>query len=278
MARATSETLVDRLHALAKEPRTRLADVLPHLDSAEAEVREAALLALWDLPCEAALHVLLRCARQDPDLRVQAAAATTLGRYIWAGMQLDEMLDEQFGLSEGVSSAEVKIARTCLTSIQQDSARAEVVRHRALEALSYDPDDVTHAEIEALWSSGDEALRSVALRCMGRTGHPRWRAVLLEAVSDPRSPLLLAAIDAVGEGCVDAAEGRLLELLEHTDRPTMLAALWALRNVVHTTPARKAIERLGRSRDLEIKKVAKATLQEIDAIDVQERADDSDDD
>jgi hypothetical protein len=278
MTRTGTEATLEKLRKLAENARTGLSEILPYTTAEEAEVRAAAIPLLWNFPTTETLDTLAQLLQNDSAAEVRQVAAATLGVYVWSGMQLDEGLSEQFGFQEAISSRDVEKARALLQATWARTEEEIGVRLHALSALAWDADAATHETIGQLWEAGKGTHRLFALQCMGRTGHARWRPTILGALGSGERDVLLRAIEAAGEGCVEDAEKRLLELAQGSDGELALKAIWSLRNVIHTTPGRKALEKLGRSKDPTIKQMAKAALEDLDALDVQERPDDDGDD
>lgn len=173
-------------HGVAVE---RLAELL---GDGSADVRAEAADALWGYPCEGSLlRACLGLARSDGTPAVRLKALGALGGMIREG-------DLRGGVDSGdfdtVLHREVK--SHLLTVLESD---LESERRAALESLAYVSGEpqVTKA-IEALSGADDVSGRIVAIRCMGRSGDPRWAKAIAEAVEDGDGKLAQAGVVAAG--------------------------------------------------------------------------------
>ncbi len=236
-------------------------------------VRAAHVRLLWAVPCDATFSRLMALLRNETHPGVLAATAHALGRYIWSGMQIDPFLDEEFGFAENVTIEQVEEARRCLHVLCDAEQLPSRTRFEALRALAHDPDDRTVARIDELARTGrlEDLLEAVA--CMGRSGLPRWHQVIMALLEETgEADVLRAALDAAGEACIEAAEPRIVQLTRHPDREVVLAAVWALRNVVVTEAGRQRLLELLDAPDLEVAERARAALVELDALDDEDMA------
>lgn len=277
MARDEIEVLVDRILSQVKNLRIKVSDLHGYATHPDGRVRAVAYKSLWEFPTADTLTLLKNAVLQDADEEARAAAAGTLGRWIWAGIQMDAVLDPSTGLSDGISLQDVAAVRDFLSARWLDEANPLLVRRAALKSLCYDPRPEEQELIATHWKSEDVASRIFALECMGRTAHKRWFDILLATLYSTNRSILSAGMEACAEACVEKAEARLLELAMGQDRDLALEAIWALRNVLHTPHARRALERMSRGKDHELKLKARETLAELDAIDFVETPDVDDD-
>jgi len=261
-------TLVNRIRSKLKNRKPSGEQLARELESENPVVRIAALERVWDAPSEVLLQGAIRALERDISLEVQKAAAAALGRYIWSGMQLDELLDAEFGFAEEVRISDVARARAALTEAMGNPRVPVALRLASLEALSYDPDERVVGEIDGLWKAKEISLRRVALRCMGRASRRPWRPVILSVLDGSVPELLDEAVEAAGDACLDEAEPALMKLATGSDTDVALAAIWAMRNVVHTDEGRRVLEKLARSRDRVVKGKAKEALEDLDAVDM----------
>lgn len=277
MARDEIEILVDRILSQVKNLRMKVSDLHGYAAHQDGRVRAVAYKSLWEFPTAETLALLKQSALTDPDEEARAAAAGALGRWIWAGIQMDAVLDPSTGLADDINLDEVSAVRTFLLGIWQDEGVPLSVRRAALKSLCYDPRGDEHDQIALHWKSDDLQTRLFALECMGRTAHKRWYDAILSTLYSSNRALLSAGMEACAEACVEKAEARLLELALGQDRDLALEAIWALRNVLHSPHARRALERMSRGKDHELKLKARETLAELDAIDFVETPDNDDD-
>lgn len=277
MARDEIGTLVDRIQTQVQNGKMKQADLIGYAKHAEARVRVEALKSLWDYPGPEVTNLLRKTVLDDPSTSARAAACSALGRIVWAGLQIDEKFSPSTGLSDGIGLAEVKSTKDFLTGIWRDKGNPEEVRGAALGALAHDPTPEVHEGIQQLWDGETLLSKQMALECMGRTAHRRWRDHIIGALDHDERDVVLAAMRAAAEGCVEKSEARLLEIAQGDDRQLAMEAIWSLRNVLHTTSGRRIIERMARGKDVELKAKARLTLSELDAIDLVESPEVDDD-
>lgn len=277
MARDEIGTLVDRIQTQVQNGKMKQADLIGYAKHAEARVRVEALKSMWDFPSPDAAGLLRKAAFDDPAPSARAAACMALGRYVWTGLQLDEKLSPSTGLSDGISLAEVKATKAFLLEIWRNNSIPEEVRGSALGALAHDPTAEIHEGIQQLWDGEALSSKMMALDCMGRTAHRRWRDAIISSLEHEDRDMVMAAMRAAAEGCVEKSEARLLEIAQGDDRQLAMEAIWSLRNVLHTAPGRKIVEKMARGKDVELKAKARLTLSELDAIDLVESPEVDDD-
>ncbi len=248
-------------------PRVRLEEVLPGTEHPDPAVAASYIRLLWQLPCDATFERLMALTREDAPPEVLEATAYALGRYIWSGMQLDPVLDEEFGFGENVTEDQVAEARKTLHALTDDPRLPLEVREEALRSLAYDPDEATVAKVEAWFQGNTVRGRVLALACMGRSGFRRWHdaiAALLDPAVD--EALLEAAIDAAGEACLEHLEPRVVALT-HDHRPRVArAATWALRNVAGTSVGRQRLFELLDAHDPELASRAREAIMILDGL------------
>lgn len=277
MARDENDSLVERIQAQVKNGKIKVTELHEYAAHAEGAVRAAALRGLWEFPTAETLALLIRAAESETDLEARAAACASMGRWIWAGIQMDAVLDPSTGLADGIVLSDVAGVRARLKAIWEDPGAPLGVRRAALKALCYDPQPDEQEIVLGLWKGEDLETRLFGLECMGRAAVRRWQDILASTLYSTNRAILLAGMQAVAEACVEKAEARLLELALGQDRELALEAIWALRNVLHSPHARRALERMSRGKDQGLKARARETLAELDAMDVVETPDVEDD-
>lgn len=277
MARDEIEVLVERIQSMVKHLRVKVSELQDYTRHADARVRTAAFRGLWDFPSSESLVLLLKAAESDPNPEAQAAACQTLGRWIWAGLMMDERLDPTTGMADGIRLGDVETVRAHLKKIHGNPEQSQTARFAAFKSLCYDAQAEEHELIQKYWKNEDVQVRIFALECMGRTSNRRWQELILSTLYSTNRQILLTGMEAAAEACIEKAEARLLELALGQDRELALAAIWALRNVLHSPHARRALERMSRGKDPELKLRAREALADLDAIDLVESPDVDDD-
>lgn len=204
------------------------------LEDPSAEVREKAVLALWESEGRDLPGLLSALLASDENPGVRAAAAKGLFRFV-----------EAFALDRLDRATGARVVET-LRKAASDYGEAVDVRAAAIEALGPSPEEWAAEIIGDAYETGDPTLQLAALRAMGYSGQDRWEeyiaeqlvsdnpelrfeAVLAaanlgseemipavgELLSDEEPEVVLAAVEALGEIGGEEAHELLLEFREH---------------------------------------------------------------
>jgi HEAT repeat protein len=216
----------------AEEKADRLADVmaiaegvigreaaLPRLrellQDPEAQVRVQAATAAARYPADREVVAALLSLAEDDDAHVRLEALAGLGAVITHG---------ELAGAEGASYAPDRDAEEpdpddyaqarakLLTALGREGAEGATAL-LALAVLS--GDDRVVAGIEALWAAD----RRSALRCMGRSGDPRWAEAVREGLEADGAELLAAAVEAAGRIELTSAAPLLGRILRGARQP-----------------------------------------------------------
>jgi HEAT repeat protein len=181
-------------------------------------VRAAAINGLWEDEDPALIAPLLKLLQTDEDDAVRAAAASALGRFVYAA-ELEEL-----------PATKVEPVITTLKQIYRDLAAPIEVRRCALESLGYRSDDEDTSQLIAqAYHHGDDRMKLSAVFAMGRSlDAERWGTTILEelAASDPE--MRYEAARAAGEMEYAPAVRQLGELLDDVDEEVQHVAVWSL--------------------------------------------------
>ncbi len=221
------------------------------LQDADAVVRRQAIEGLWECLHHDLIAPLLRILASDPDPLVRAAAATSLGRYIYLG-ECDE-LDER----------RVQPIRDLLLKIANDPHEDIEVARRAVESLAYINTDEIRRLIDRAYTHGDPRMRESALFAMGRSADRFWSEVVLGDLHDPSPAIRYEAARATGELHLRRAVSRLIELADDADREVQEMAIWAL-GQIGGKRARQALEAWADGSDEVKAEAANAALEELE--------------
>jgi len=221
------------------------------LGDPDAIVRRQAIEGLWECLHHDLIAPLLRILASDPDSAVRAAAATSLGRYIYLG-ECDE-LDER----------RVQPIRDLLLKIANDPQEDIEVARRAIESLAYINTDEIRRLIDRAYTHGDPRMRESALFAMGRSADRFWSETVLGDLHDPSPAIRYEAARATGELHLRRAVSRLIELADDTDREVQEMAIWAL-GQIGGKRARQALEAWAEGNDEVKAEAASAALEEIE--------------
>jgi HEAT repeat protein len=188
------------------------------LQDEDAKVRLLAVHILWESEENNLIPVFIRLMTTDHDSEVRAAAASALGRFVYAG-ELEEIPQRT------LSDIEDELLNTV------NGSDAPEVRRSALESLGYSSRDEVTSLVEKAFASDDKYWKASSLFAMGRSANQRWAPTVL-AMMVHNLPLLRSeAARAAGELEISEAVPHLLELLDDPDDNTRQASIWSLSQI-----------------------------------------------
>jgi hypothetical protein len=201
------------------------------LDDPQAEVRAAAVEALWENEDPHLADRFCELLVSDTDAAVRAQSASALAPFV----RLAEMEELPEPLGRRLIAALVDAAR--------DPGEDMDVRRRATESVGFVDSPEVRALIEEHVEAPERALVAGALVAMGRAGRKRWEPYVLEYIEAPDPLLRFAAAQAAGEMGTRRAVPLLLPLAEGDDIEIQLTAIWAL-GEIGGRQARRALQGL----------------------------------
>jgi HEAT repeat protein len=220
------------------------------LNDKDPKVRGIAIDALWEDESRPLLGDLLKIMESDPSNFVREKAAVAVGRFA--------LLAELKKLPERWTE---KI-RTGLLALT-DAAVPELQR-RAIEGLGYFGND---PEIQALigtaFQSEEEAVKSGAIRAMGRNVDKRWLPEIGKELSNRDPALRYEAVMAAGELGAEELLNIVVERTQDPDREVQFAAVWAL-GQIGGADAKRALSELIRSNNEILSVAAREALRELE--------------
>lgn len=250
----TDQEKLDLLHQIsdAEEWQACFEPIYRRLmDDDCAKVRQEAIAGLWELADPRHIEPLVRKAQHDPDVEVRAKAASVLGIYIYETIA-NGMLEESEFLS----------IRGLLLDMAQDAKESLVVRRMAIEALSFDSDELVQDLIEWAYGHPNKDVRMSAIFAMGRSRCSRWTEAILHELDSQERELQLEAVNATAESGLEQATPRLRNLAASPDKEIRMAAIWAL-SQTRGPGAMETIEMCTQADDEEVRNVAHEALEEI---------------
>lgn len=219
--------------------RVALDDVLP-------EVRRLAIEGLWEDERLDLMRRLITLLESDPSDMVRAAAATSLGRYIYMA-ECDD-LDRARGdcVREALERAHA-------------SQSLEVSR-RALESLAFISEEPITRLIDAAYAHSDPLMRQSALFAMGRSADRFWSETVLAELHSDEAAMRYEAARASGEMRLTRALPVLARLiLGDRDVEVQAMAVWAM-GEIGGKRARQLLERLVEGEDEALSLAAQEAL------------------
>lgn len=220
------------------------------LKDQDAQVRSKAIEGLWENEEPSLINPLINLLEQDSSEKVQAAAATALGKFV--------MLAEHKKLR---SSRVSKACQALLAAISDKSKPIEVKR-RALEAAApINLPRVKRAILEA-YQSNNPKLRGSSIYAMGKSCNPAWLPTLLKELGSTDAEIRYEAAGACGELGEEEAVPHLTALVNDPVTEVQLAAIQAL-GKIGGTEAKNCLEECLDDPSEAIQQAAEQALNEI---------------
>jgi len=216
-----------------------------------APVRAAAIKGLWESRAPGLLSRLIDLVQHDPAEEVRAAAASALGRYVYAG-EVDEL-----------PARDARRVEAVLLEIIRGQQPLEV-RRRALEAMAYSSLPEVSALIGEAYAAPQEPLRVSAVFAMGRSAdEERWAQTVLAELENVSPAIRFEAVRAAGELELTDAVPALARAAQDGDLQVREAAIWSL-GQVGGEAARKALRRCLRDAPSDERDYIRDALENLD--------------
>jgi HEAT repeat protein len=220
------------------------------LKDQDAEVRCKAIEGLWESEETSLINPLINLLEQDSSEKIQAAAATALGRFA--------VLAEHKKLRACYVS---KVSRALLAAIGDESRPIEVKR-RALEAAAPLSLPQIKKAIMKAYQSRKTKLRTGAIYAMGKSYDSSWLPVLLKELASTDAEIRYEAAGACGELGEEEAVPSLIKLINDPDIDVQSAAIQAL-GKIGGTEARECLKQCLNDPSEVISQMAEQALQEL---------------
>jgi HEAT repeat protein len=186
------------------------------LKDEDAEVRSLAVEGLWESEEASLISPLINLLEQDSSEKVQAAAATALGKFA--------LLAEL----EKLRSCHASRVCNALLAAAGDESKPLDVRRRALEAVAPSSLPEVTTAIMAAYQSPSSRLKASAIYAMGKNCGRYWLPVLLNELVSAEDEIRYEAAGACGELGDAEAVPQLIRLASDPDADVQLAAIQAL--------------------------------------------------
>jgi HEAT repeat protein len=217
----------------------------------EPVVRRYAIEGLWEDERADLVEPLLKLLASDPDASVRAAAAMSLGRFVYLA-ECDE-LDAQRG---------ARIREALERAINSRTEEMEVVR-RAIESIAFINDDRARRIIDRAYDHDDERMRQSAVFAMGRSADVVWADTVMAELYATSPAMRYEAARACGELQLRRAVPQLVRLVQDSDREVQGMAVWAL-GQVGGKRARMVLDHLAEGDDEVLASAALEALDEME--------------
>ena len=245
--------LIEQLRELAEEDIE--ADFRPlfriSLSDPDERVRLVAVEGLYEDEHPSLIPLLIGLLRDDPSPTVRAAAAESLGRFVYLG-EMDHLSDARR------SQVYTALMRALLTS-PEDS----IVHRRALEALAYVSNEEVDLQICDAYHSQNDLLRLSAIVAMGRSSNRAYCEIVRSELHSVSPAVRRRAAEASGELEDEEAVPHLAQLLEDPDEEVRFAALDALA-LIGGKEAEKLLRAAADSDDDALAEYAEQALEEFE--------------
>lgn len=221
------------------------------LKDEDAEVRSKAIEGLWENEEPSLINPLINLLEQDSSEKVQAAAATALGKFI--------MLAEHKKLRPS------HVAKVCpaLLAVISDKRKPIEVKRRALEAVApINLPQVKRTILEA-YHSNDPKIRCGSIYAMGKSCNPAWLPTLLKELGSADTEIRYEAAGACGELGEEEAVPHLTALVNGPDIEVQLVAIQAL-GKIGGTEAKNCLEQCLDDPSEPIQQAAEQALHELE--------------
>ncbi len=157
------------------------------MEDEDEEVREAAILGLWESEDRSLIEPLFERLLFDNEERVRAVAAQSLGRFA--------VLAELGNLLERDTT---RVREGLLDVIRNEQEPSFEVRRRVIEAVSAFTSEEVRQLILETYDSASETLRASALYAMGQNADTSWLTYIREEMESESDEVRFEAAGAAG--------------------------------------------------------------------------------
>ncbi len=221
------------------------------LGDPDERVRLASVEGLFEDEHPSLIPLLIGLLRDDPSQTVRAAAAESLGRFVYSG-EMDRLSDARR------SQVYAALMRALLTSPENS-----IVHRRALESLAYVSNEEVDLQIREAYQSEDDLLRLSAIIAMGRSNNRAYRDIVRSELHSVSPAVRRRAAEASGELEDEDAVPALAQLLDDPDEEVRFAALDALA-LIGGSEAEKLLRTAVESDDEAMAEYAEQALEEFE--------------
>lgn len=221
------------------------------LQDQDDEVRSKAIEGLWENEETSLIDPLISLLEQDSSEKVQASAATALGKFA--------MLAEH----KKLRSCHLSRIQEALLTVISDENRLIEARRRALEAAApLSLPQVKTAIMEA-YQSPSSSLRVSSIHAMGKNCNPSWLPILLKELASADIEVRYEAAGACGELEEEEAVPYLINLINDPEADVQMATVQAL-GKIGGTKAKERLEYCLNNTNEAIRQTAEQALSELE--------------
>ena len=221
------------------------------LKDQDAEVRSKAIEGLWEDEEPSLINPLIELLEQDSSEKVQAAAATALGKFAM--------------LAEHNKLRPCHVPKVCqaLLTVLSDKSKPLEVQRCALEAAAPISLPPVEKAITEAYHSDNYKLRVSSIYAMGKNHNPSWLPILVKELGSADAETRYEAAGACGELGEEEAAPHLINLVDDPDTEAQLAVIRAL-GKIGGTEAKNCLEKCQDSPSEVIQQAAEQALYELE--------------
>jgi len=247
--------IVQRLVALAEDNLELNFDgIFKHcLKDPDAEVRRQAIEGLWENEGSSLIAPLIHLLEQDSSEKVQAAAATALGKFALLAEHRRVRPDYALRIEKALLAA------------TSDRDKPVEVQCRALEAVAPLSRPEVKSAIMAAYESHHSKLKVSSIYAMGKNCDPGWLPILLIELDNTDAEVCYEAAGACGQLGDETAVPALIGLVSDPDIDVRMVAIQAL-GKVGGAKAKECLQRCSNNTSEAIRETARQALKELMAI------------
>jgi HEAT repeat protein len=221
------------------------------LNDRDEEVREIATRGLWDSDDRVVIRPLLAMLKDDPSVKVRAAAAISLGKF--AGLAQDGKILSRDG----------ERIRDCLLEVIGNQKEGVEVRRRAIEAVaSFNTPEIEDLIREA-YDSDDPRMRQSAIYAMGRSSNSVWLPIVLKESCHNDAGIRYEAATAIGMLGDEGTIPHLISLIKDDDVQVQVSAVLSL-GTIGGPVAKRALQQTLKMGDETLEEAAQSALKNIE--------------
>lgn len=246
--------IVHRLLELAEDNlELNFDDIFKYcLRDQDDEVQSKAIEGLWENEDASLIDPLINLLENDSSEKVQAAAATALGKFAFLAEY------------KKLRSYHMSKIQDALLRVIGDKNKPVEVSRRALEAIApISLPQVKTAIIEA-YQSPNSRLRISSIYAMGKSCDPSWLPILLKELTSADTEVRYEAAGACAELEEEAAVPCLIRLVNDPDVDVQIAAIQAL-GKIGGARAKECLEQCLNHPSEVIHQTAEQVLNELEA-------------
>ncbi len=225
------------------------------MDDEDEEVREAAILGLWENEDRSLIKPLFERLLVDEDERVRAVAAQSLGRFA-VRAELGDLLERDA----------TRVREGLLVIIRNEQEPSFGVRRRVIEAIAAFTSEEVRQIIRETYESASETLRASALFAMGQNGDASWFPYIQEELESESQEVRFEAVGAAGR----MGDERLIPALARMGREEnteIQGAVVTALNAIGGPTAQRVLRRFLRHSDENFREFALDALESMQSFD-----------